>query len=755
MYHTHSNKRLICDRAFISLTKFQKKFADGGRVGLFMGGPALQGQALDIYNSMSGYGFTDQQIADALLGQGLYTPAGGGGGGVSVPFAITMAPNSISVDEDNTYSGSLAATANESVTLSYAISTGTSNGEINISSSAGTINYTPNSNFHGQDSFTYSVTASEKSVVQSSTVTITINPINDPPLIAIVSESEVDENTVLFDQSPSFSVTFEDVDNSDDELSFSAKVNGLDVPSTFTATGTGTGDILLDLTSLTSAGLFDAEIIVSDGNLTGVDTYTTWHISNKTVVTINQDDNPEDGFDGGAKTEKDYYVYYLVGNPTSKGRTKYLFIGDSLNGSTDISLYRRALIASINKLNGSDASRFFGENYFTVVSAEPVDPDGSSPVGVRTGCYDFDEDIYCIGELDTAIFDVLLPDNVLVSILTKAVNPDSGLGRGVNQGYKNIQRVRDTDPERTRHTLMHELGHAHGQMGDEYRSDERDLTDGGYNVNTTTQSDVSILKWNHHISDQLNVLGKDIRVCYNYGDGSIADWDELGITVADCDCNINEWRATVGSDGSTSYTFVRKNPACSGVGLFEGNYYGLYDNYRPTFCSVMDKCTSAGYGPVNIEGFAIGSIHNQGFYNDDDVRFVRDEAQSNTGFEIVLDVDYDTSEITLKWYVNGVEDMSKQNQTTVIFDRPTDNDVEIYTAKAVDLTGTISAVDDVLDNSDFYEGAFQSYFYWCEYDSNNSCSWSYSPDPSTYSQYNYGYMRGPLGVTWAINWEKW
>ena len=680
---------------------------------------------------------------------------GGGGGGNSVPFAITMAPNSISVDEDNIFSGSLAATANESVTLSYAISTGTSNGEINISSSAGTINYTPNSNFHGQDSFTYSVTASEKSVVQSSTVTITINPVNDPPLIAIVSESEVDENTVLFDQSPSFSVTFEDVDNSDDELSFSAKVNGLDVPSTFTATGTGTGDILLDLTSLTSAGLFDAEIIVSDGNLTGVDTYTTWHISNKTVVTINQDDNPEDGFDGGAKTEKDYYVYYLVGNPSSKGRTKYLFIGDSLNGSTDISLYRRALIASINKLNGSDASRFFGENYFTVVSAEPVDPDGSSPVGVRTGCYDFDEDIYCIGELDTAIFDVLLPDNVLVSILTKAVNPDSGLGRGVNQGYKNIQRVRDTDPERTRHTLMHELGHAHGQMGDEYRSDERDLTDGGYNVNTTTQSDVSILKWNHHISDQLNVLGKDIRVCYNYGDGSIADWDELGITVADCDCNINEWRATVGSDGSTSYTFVRKNPACSGVGLFEGNYYGLYDNYRPTFCSVMDKCTSAGYGPVNIEGFAIGSIHNQGFYNDDDVRFVRDEAQSNTGFEIALDVDYDTSEITLKWYVNGVEDMSKQNQTTVIFDRPTDNDVEIYTAKAVDLTGTISAVDDVLDNSDFYEGAFQSYFYWCEYDSNNSCSWSYSPDPSTYSQYNYGYMRGPLGVTWAINWEKW
>ena len=105
--------------------------------------------------------------------------------------------------------------------------------------------------------------------------------------------------------------------------------------------------------------------------------------------------------------------------------------------------------------------------------------------------------------------------------------------------------------------------------------------------------------------------------------------------------------------------------------------------------------------------------------------------------------------------VNGVEDTSKQNQTTVTFDRPADNGVEIYTAKAVDLTGAIIASDDVIDNSDFYEGAFQSYFYWCEYDANNNCSWSYGPDPSTYSRYDYGYMNGPLGVTWGINWEKW
>ena len=54
----------------------EKNYADGGRVGLFMGGPALEGQALAIYNSMNAYGFDDQEIANALQEQGLYTPGG-------------------------------------------------------------------------------------------------------------------------------------------------------------------------------------------------------------------------------------------------------------------------------------------------------------------------------------------------------------------------------------------------------------------------------------------------------------------------------------------------------------------------------------------------------------------------------------------------------------------------------------------------------------------------------------------------------
>ena len=75
-------KKLRGDETIDELIKMviTEKKADGGRVGLFMGGDPLTGQALQIYNSMNAYGFSDQEIADALSARGLYTPAGSGSG---------------------------------------------------------------------------------------------------------------------------------------------------------------------------------------------------------------------------------------------------------------------------------------------------------------------------------------------------------------------------------------------------------------------------------------------------------------------------------------------------------------------------------------------------------------------------------------------------------------------------------------------------------------------------------------------------
>ena len=662
---------------------------------------------------------------------------GGGGGAPQIPFAITLASNSISIDEDTVYSGSLSATANEAVTLQYALVNSTTNGVLVFNADA-SIRYQPNSNYFGQDEFTYSVTAVEKNVTQTSTVNIEISAVNDAPQITMASKIDLDKNNLIFESNPIFEIYFSDVDSSDENFVFSARVNQNEVPASFTTTGDGLGNLQIDLSNLSTAGYFEVELFVSDGSASSSDTFSTWLIANKRVVTVAQDDDKSDGFDSGSTTNKDYYVYYLVGGDSSLGRTDYLFVADSLSenssgsSESDLDNFRDALLRSINRLNDSEIADFF-QGYFDIIVAEPVNPDGTSLASIETGCYDWDEDVYCIGsnDINTSVFDDLYTNNTLISVLTTIS------GRGVNLGNTNIQPI----GTRTDYVLMHELGHAHGGMGDEYISDDdRDVSAyADRNVNTTTQSDPSLVKWKHHINDLTNVAGSTFKVCYNWSDGSVGLYDDVDPTT--CDCLYNIYDASGNRTG--------RNPQCNQVGLFEGNYYGEFDNYRPKFLTVMQTNTDQ-YGEVNAEGFAIGSIQNQGFVDGDSVGFITDNTSTRTAFEIDIDVAYDSSKLKLKWYVNGVEDISRENQTNVAFDRPPDNSVQVYTWRVDDLTGSVIAPDDVTDFDDFYEGLFNSDFYWYDYESEQ---WGRNPTDRT--QYDYGYVVGPMGGTWGINWERW
>ena len=662
---------------------------------------------------------------------------GGGGGAPQIPFAITLASNSISIDEDTVYSGSLSATANEAVTLQYALVNSTTNGVLVFNADA-SIRYQPNSNYFGQDEFTYSVTAVEKNVTQTSTVNIEISAVNDAPQITMASKIDLDKNNLIFETNPIFEIYFSDVDSSDENFVFSARVNQNEVPASFTTTGDGLSNLQIDLSNLSTAGYFEVELFVSDGSASSSDTFSTWLIANKRVVTVAQDDDKSDGFDSGSTTNKDYYVYYLVGGDSSLGRTDYLFVADSLSknssgsSESDLDNFRDALLRSINRLNDSEIADFF-QGYFDIIVAEPVNPDGTSLASIESGCYDWDEDVYCIGsnDINTSVFDDLYANNTLISVLTTIS------GRGVNLGNTNIQPI----GTRTDYVLMHELGHAHGGMGDEYISDDdRDVSAyADRNVNTTTQSDPSLVKWKHHINDLTNVAGSTFKVCYNWSDGSVGLYDDVDPTT--CDCLYNIYDASGNRTG--------RNPQCNQVGLFEGNYYGEFDNYRPKFLTVMQTNTDQ-YGEVNAEGFAIGSIQNQGFVDGDSVDFITDNTSTRTAFEIDIDVAYDSSKLKLKWYVNGVEDISRENQTNVAFDRPPDNSVQVYTWRVDDLTGSVIAPDDVTDFDDFYEGLFNSDFYWYDYESEQ---WGRNPTDRT--QYDYGYVVGPMGGTWGINWERW
>ena len=153
---------------------------------------------------------------------------GGGGGGSSAPtptptptsFSLSIGLTSFSLDEDTSYSGSLNATANETVTLNYSINSSTSNGTLTLSANGG-ITYNPKSNFFGSDQFEYSVTAVEKNVTKTATVNISINSVNDAPILTITNFEKSNEfvfpgEEILVD------VVISDIDSELASLIFSA-----------------------------------------------------------------------------------------------------------------------------------------------------------------------------------------------------------------------------------------------------------------------------------------------------------------------------------------------------------------------------------------------------------------------------------------------------------------------------------------------------------------------------------------------------
>ncbi|MFO6428586.1 tandem-95 repeat protein [Erythrobacter sp. W302b] len=154
---------------------------------------------------------------------------------------------------------------NEALSLAFAILP--VNGSISLVGAD--LIFTPNANFFGTASFQYAPRDASSATGQVTTVTITVNPVNDAPLVATpITDQAFNEDTAVNFTVPAG--TFTDIDNA--SLTYSAALeSGGDLPSWLsfdpvTRTFSGTPPTNFN-------GVFDIRVTASDGALSASDVF--------------------------------------------------------------------------------------------------------------------------------------------------------------------------------------------------------------------------------------------------------------------------------------------------------------------------------------------------------------------------------------------------------------------------------------------------------------------------------------------------
>ena len=225
------------------------------------------------------------------IGGGTYTvtltASDGAGGTVSTTFtwqvinpAPTAANDTASTAEDTPVTVDVLANDvdpdGDALTV---IGASAANGTV-VRNADGTITYTPDANYFGTDTITYTISDGEGGT-STATVSVTIAAVNDAPVVdaAIPSQTTVDGATVSYDVSGNFS----DVDG--DTLSYAAS----NLPAGLTidpVTGVISGTIAADA-SQTAGGVYPVTVTVSDGNGGTVSTTFNITVANPPPVAVN------------------------------------------------------------------------------------------------------------------------------------------------------------------------------------------------------------------------------------------------------------------------------------------------------------------------------------------------------------------------------------------------------------------------------------------------------------------------------------
>ena len=659
---------------------------------------------------------------------------GGGGSAPSVPFLISLGLSSFSVDEDSNFSGSIAASANESVTFTYSINTEPTNGSLTLSSTSAQISYTPNTNYYGSDQFTYTVTASNNNT-KSGTVNITVNSINDPPSIILLENNDVYEN-IFSDENFTIKVQVDDVDNEISELVFSSSSIYGDLNTSYNSVDS---IITIDTADYSFAGPLDIDLTVSDNTDSASTQVKFWNLKK---ISDDQSINS---------------VYTFLGNHLNNDRrVNYVIFVDAFEDSALIGI-RQGLREWIDFIN-DDGIEYFVKNFFNIniieLSSDETrlkiqtgrtikeDNDFDSMTddeidefydGIfsENGCGLRDDNMYCFNsEFVTSAEDLIksygINDIDNISVLTSTEGRGTACGGcstpiNIQDVFIGTNASQDVYIRLVMATLKHEFGHSFNDMADEYRSDYWDPEenpDGSINCQSVEDYYDDLIEYD---LDENGVIDDDENTEIER-DGLIFDWgcgwvDASPNTTSEDQPEFFKWKHHFNNpDNIPGY---HDENTTEGLGIFKGTYYGIEHTSRPSYENIMgspnredreqwwyfgNKTPAMSWDKVGVESFVIQALKYQGLHN-------LNHQFSNTGVAINLDFVIPDDIFEIRWFIDGIENDSYKNLTSLTISKKSSGWEKIaYRIFEKNNESNFISVEDPLESyADVYQGFFTSF----------------------------------------------
>ena len=218
---------------------------------------------------------------------------------------------SVETAEDQSVVVSLSGSDIDGDNLTFSLDSDASYGSVSLNGSLAT--YTPNTNYNGDDSFTFNV--SDGSGSSSASVTLSVSAVNDAPVLASVSDVSFDE-----DLSGSLSLSVDDVDG--DELAYSI-TGGSDIVASLDGS-----DISFSApTNYNGSEVFS--VLVSDGTVTDSQSFTV------TVDPVNDPPIATSGIESST-IEGQSVVIALSATDIDSNNLAYSLDTDALNGDVVI-----------------------------------------------------------------------------------------------------------------------------------------------------------------------------------------------------------------------------------------------------------------------------------------------------------------------------------------------------------------------------------------------------------------------------------